>query len=161
MHGDDFKQSYERLTDNELAQVLADKESLVPEAAEALDREVQRRHFVPPAPPTWTQPPDSVEPVNCLEDYSKYQELVAKKKSFGRYGYLLAMGPFVLALAPAVKLNNGISSVLIGATLSWTICVVFYGLILNTRFLGFRCPQCSQSFGRGSECFNCGFPRSR
>jgi hypothetical protein len=45
---DDFQRCYEQLTDNELGQVVADKRDLVPEAAEALEAEVQRCHFVPP-----------------------------------------------------------------------------------------------------------------
>jgi hypothetical protein len=159
MSEDTFGQRYERLTDNELAQVLADKQDLVSEAAEALDQEVQRRHFVLPAPPEWTRQPGSDERVGSLEDYGVYRCLVERKKTFGRYWYLLAMGPFVLGLVLGrTSFEN--SAVLIVATLSWAMCVAVYGLILSVRFMGFRCPQCSQSFGRGSECFNCGFPRS-
>jgi hypothetical protein len=154
-----FRRHYEQLTDSDLALVLADKQDLVPEAAEALDQEIQRRHFVLPGPPQWTREPGSDKCVNSLEDYSEYRRLVDGKKTFGRYWYLLAIGPFVLGLALGrTSFEN--SALLIGVTLTWAMCVVVYGLVLNLRFLGFRCPQCSQSFGRGSECFNCGFPRS-
>jgi hypothetical protein len=159
MNSDSFQRRYEQLTDSELGQVVADKRDLVPEATEALEVEVQRRHFVPPAPPQWTQQAGSDKPVLCLEDYSDYRALVERKKNFGGYWYLVAMGPFILVLLLARK-SFEISVVLITGTLSWAICVAVYGLVLNARLLGFRCPQCSQSFGRGSECFNCGFPRS-
>ena len=154
-----FRKSYEQLTDDELAQVLADKQDLLPEAAEALDREVQRRQFVMLEPPQWTQHPGSEASVESLEDYEEYRVLIAKRKTFGRYWYLLAMGPFVLGLVLGRKSFEN-SVVFITVTLSWALCVALYGVILNARFLGFKCPQCSKGFGRGPECFNCGFPRS-
>lgn len=155
-----FRQYYAQLTDDELARVLADKQDLVPEAVGALDQEVQRRHVVLPAAPQWTRHPGSDESVGALEDYDAYRNLVERKKTFRRYWYLLAMGPFVLGLALVrAKVENSVLFMIV--TLGWAMCVALYGLILNTRFLGFHCPQCSQSFGRGAECFNCGFPRSR
>ena len=160
MSGDSFQRRYEQLTDNELGQVVAEKRDLVPEAAEALEVEVQRRHFVSPPPPQWTQQPGSDKPIQCLQDYDEYRVLVERQKTFGRYWYLVAMGPFILGLVLGRKVFEN-SVVLITATLSWAMCIAVYGLILNARLLGFRCPQCSQSFGRGSECFNCGFPKSR
>ena len=159
MSGETFQEHYERLTDDELAQVLADKEDLVPEALEALVREVQRRHLVLPEPPQWNRQPGSEEQVRSLEDYEKYRNLLGRKKTFGRYWYLVALGPFVLGLLLARALFEN-SIVFIIVTLSWAMCVAVYGLILNGQFLGFKCPQCSQGFGRGAECFNCGFPRS-
>ncbi len=154
-----FRKNYEQSTDNELAQVLADKQDLLPEAAEALDREVQRRQFVMPKPPQWTRQPSSNGSVESLEDYEEYGRLIAKRKTFGRYWYLFAMGPFVLGLVLWRKPFEN-STVFITVTLSWALCVALYGVILNARFLGFKCPQCSKGFGRGAECFNCGFPRS-
>jgi hypothetical protein len=82
-----------------------------------------------------------------------------RKKTFRKYWYLVAMGPFALGLLVGRTLFEN-SMVFIFITLSWAMCVAIYGLILNARFLGFKCPQCSQGFGRGAECFNCGFPRS-
>ncbi|MGA3135520.1 MAG: hypothetical protein ABSC88_05965 [Terracidiphilus sp.] len=154
-----FRKHYEQLTDNELAQVLADKQDLVPEAAQALDQEVQRRHFVMPEIPQWTRQPGSVERVKSLEDYDEYQSLLERKNTFGRYWYLVAMAPFVLGLVLG-RNSFANSIVFITVTLSWAVCVAVYLFILNARFLGFKCPQCSQGFGRGAECFNCGFPRS-
>lgn len=156
---EDFRKHYEQSTDDELAQVLADKQDLVPDAAEALDQEVQRRHIVLPGPPQWPRQPGSGERVDSLEDYGEYRSLLKRKKTFGRYWYLAAMGPFVLGLVLGKTLFEN-SMVFIIITMSWAMCVAVYGLILNARFLGFHCPQCSQGFGRGTECFNCGFPRS-
>jgi hypothetical protein len=155
---EDFRKHYAESTDDELALVLADKQNLVPDAAEALDQEVQRRHIVLPEPPQWTRQANSAERVESLEDYGEYRSLLKRKKTFGRYWYLVAMGPFVLGLVLGKTLfENSIVFVII--TMSWAMCVAVYGLILNARFLGFHCPQCSQGFGRGGECFNCGFPR--
>jgi hypothetical protein len=159
MSKETFQEHYERLTDDELAQVLADKEDLVPEALEALGREVQRRHFVMPGAPQWSRQPGSDEQVNSLEDYDEYRKVLVRKKTFGRYWYLVAIGPFALGLLLGRTLFEN-SIVFIFITLSWAMCVAIYGLILNARFLGFKCPQCSQGFGRGGECFHCGFPRS-
>src|SRR5271169_1405498 len=151
---EDFRKHYAESTDDELALVLADKQDLVPDAAEAVDREVQRRHIVLPEPPQWTRQAGSAERVESLEDYGEYRILLKRKKTFGRYWYLVAMGPFVLGLILGKTLfENSILFVII--TMSWAMCVAVYGLILNARFLGFHCPQCSQGFGRGGECFNC------
>jgi hypothetical protein len=159
MSKETYREHYERLTDDEFALVFADKQDLVPDAAEALDQEVQRRHFVMPEPPQWTRQLGSEERVGSLEDYDEYRNLLRRKKTFGRYWYLIAMGPFVLGLVLGRKLfENSIAFIIV--TLSWAACVAVYGLILNARFLGFECPQCTKGFGRGAECFNCGFPRT-
>jgi hypothetical protein len=94
-----------------------------------------------------------------LEDYDEYQKLLERKNTYGRYWYLIAMAPFVLGLILG-RNSFANSLVFIAITLSWAMCVAVYFFILNARFLGFKCPQCSQGFGRGPECFNCGFPRS-
>jgi hypothetical protein len=159
MNKEDLRKHYEQLTEEEFALIVADKQNLVPEAVEVLDWEVQRRHFVMPEPPQWTRQPGSEERVESLEDYEEYRNLIQRKKTFRRYWYLVAMGPFVLGLILAKTLfENSITFVIV--TLSWAVCVAVYGLILNARSLGFQCPQCSMGFGRGAECFNCGFPRS-
>ena len=54
-----FREHYRSLTDGELAQILADKQDLVPEAVTALDCEVQRRHLSPPESPRLTGPAES------------------------------------------------------------------------------------------------------
>ncbi len=159
MSGTTFQEHYEQLTNDELAQVLAGKEDLVPEALKALNREVEKRNFVMPESPQWSRRPGSEERAKSLEDYEEYRTLLERKRTFGRYWYLVAMGPFVLGLLLGKTLFEN-SIVFIFITLAWAMCVAIYGLILNAHFLGFKCPQCSQSFGRGGECFNCGFPRS-
>jgi hypothetical protein len=158
MSRETFREYYGGLTDDQLAQVVADKQDLVQEAEDALDAEVQKRHFVMPERPQWNQQPGAGERVNSLEDYEDYRSLLGRKKIFGRYWYLVALGPFVLGLVLAKALfENSIAFIVV--TLSWALCVAAYGLILNARFLSFECPQCSKGFGRGAECFNCGFPR--
>ena len=107
-----FRKRYEQLTDNELALVLADKQDLLPEAALALEQEVQRRKFVMPESPQWTRQPGSKERVASLEDYDEYQRLLEKKNTFGRYWYLIAMAPFALGLGLWVLLQS--------CALAWT-----------------------------------------
>jgi hypothetical protein len=98
MSAGNFRQYYERLSDSEFAQIVAEKQELLPEAVEALDQEIQRRHFKKPEAPEWFRQPDSEEHVESLEDYEEYRSLLERKKAFGRYWYLLAMGPFVIGL---------------------------------------------------------------
>ncbi len=112
-----------------------------------------------PERPQWSRNSDSEERVESLEDYEEYRNLLERKKAFGKYGYLVALGPFILGLLVARALFEN-SIVLIVIALSWTMCVAIYGLVLNARFLGLQMSSCSQGFGRGAECFNCGFPRS-
>jgi hypothetical protein len=156
---DSFGKYYEGLTDDELTQVVADRKDLVPEASSALDREVSKRHLKATEPPHWIKTPDSSEAVGSLEDYKQYRELLERKRSFGRLWYFVAIGPMILGLVLG-RLVFENSETLVLISLAWAMCVAGYMLFLNIRFLGFRCPQCSQSFGRGSECFNCGFPRA-
>ncbi len=153
-----FRNYYRQLTDDELARILADRKYLVPEAAEALDLEVQRRDFVIPQPPQWTRHPGSEERVTCLEDYKEYRSLLKRKKTFRRYWYIAAIGPFVIGLVLGRKFFQN-SIFLITITLAWAVCVAVYGMILDGRLWGFTCPQCAKGFGRRGECFQCGFPR--
>jgi hypothetical protein len=104
-----FRQYYEHLTDNELAQVLADKQDLIPEAACALDQEVQRRHFVLPESPQWTREPDSDVRVQSLEDYGEYQGLLRRNQTYRRYWYFVAIGPLCARAHPGEGRIGGIS----------------------------------------------------
>jgi uncharacterized membrane protein YhaH (DUF805 family) len=61
MNEEAFREHYRCLTDDELAQILADKQDLVPEAVTALDCEVQRRHLAPPESPRWTRQAEGAE----------------------------------------------------------------------------------------------------
>jgi len=74
MNQEDFRQHYERLSDEELGTIVADRKHLVPDAISALDREVQRRGTKPSQPTHWMRNPDSDEQVPSLEDYSEYTE---------------------------------------------------------------------------------------
>jgi len=159
MNEQSFQAYYQHLTDDQLRDVLADKQDLVPEAASALDAEVQRRKLGPPEPPRWKPLPDTNRPVCSLEDFPSYRDLTAKRRFANRYAVLIAIAPLSLGLAFAKqKLENSI--VFLFLSLGWAFVVAAYALSAVTRWLGFRCPQCGESFGRGAECFSCGFPRN-
>jgi hypothetical protein len=68
MREDAFQQEYAAMTDDQLLAVQADRQDLVPEAAVALDREVQRRGVRPAPPPEWAPNPDLDDGTRCLED---------------------------------------------------------------------------------------------
>lgn len=155
----DYQNSYELMTDDQLRLVLADRRDLVPKAVVALDREVQRRKLGPAEPPQWKPLPETNQRADCLEDYPKYQQLTARKRVTGRYAYPIAIGPLVLVLVFARSaIENSLTAILL--TVGWALVVSLYALSVSFRWLGFRCPQCRESFGRGDECFSCGFPRS-
>jgi hypothetical protein len=154
-----FRSYYQILADDQILQVLADKKDLVPEAVAVLDEEVKKRQLKPPGLPYWTRGTDSTEPVTSLEDYSDYQELATRKRAAGRYVYLLALAPMVLGLSLAKKaFENSIA--FISICCAWMAIVIACTIVINIRFLDFKCPQCSDKFGSEDKCVNCGFPRS-
>ncbi|MGA2352148.1 MAG: hypothetical protein ABSF70_17060 [Terracidiphilus sp.] len=153
-----FCQYYDHLTDDQLAAILEDKRDLVPEAAAALDAEVQRRNVTLPEPIKWARQSGLDENVKSLEDYSDYQQLVGRQKSVGRYWYFVAMGPIILLLVLARKALENATFVILA--LGWAVCVAGYVFSLTSRVLAYKCPQCSHVFGLGAECNFCGFPRS-
>jgi hypothetical protein len=158
MSEESFRAYYEGLTDDQVLQIMADKADLVPDAAAALNSEVRKRKLKPPEP-HWLRESGSDEQVKSLDDYSAYLQLNHRRKTVRRYGYLLALGPFVLGLVLGRKsLEN--SMTFIAFTMAWAMCVAAYGIYINFRFLAYKCPQCSERFGQGTECFSCGFPRS-
>ncbi len=164
MNQEEFRKHYERLSDEELGTIFADKKHLVPDAVSALDREVQRRGTKPAKPVTRIRKPGSDEHVKCLEDYSEYQAICRKARFWGKYGYVIAVLPFVLLLALGRVLGThwlDDSTFLAISTFVWGMLVAVYALSVFFRRLGFNCPQCGRGFGRGDECFNCGVPRSR
>ena len=158
MNEESFQTHYQGLTDDQLLQILADKADLVPEAAAALDSEIRKRKLQPLEPQRWFRQAGSIEQVQSLGDYCDYRQLSQRRKTVGRYWYFLAMGPFVAGLVLGGKTFDN-SVVFIPLTLAWAMCVAVYCLYISSRFLAFRCPQCNERFGRGSECFSCGFPR--
>jgi hypothetical protein len=155
----DYQSNYEQMTDDQLRLVLADRQDLVPEAVAALDCEVQRRKLGPAEPPHWEPIADTNQPVRCLEDYPKYRVLTAKKQRASKYAIPVALAPFLLGLVFARRTVEN-SDVFMLLALGWCMIVAFYAWSLSIRWFGFRCPQCGESFGRGKECFSCGFPRN-
>jgi hypothetical protein len=154
-----FREYYRHLSDEQLGQILADKQDLVPEAVNALKEEAQSRNVALPEPTRWTQQADSDERVESLEDYDQYRRLVEQRRFVRRYVYIIAMAPFVLGLIfGKARFEN--SMVFIVLTLGWAMCFAAWGIVVNARFLAFKCPQCMNRFGSRQECFSCGFPRS-
>ena len=97
--------------------------------------------------------------MTSLEDYDDYRQLAAKKQFILRYRYPLACAPLILGLdfvKHAVE-NSVVFFALIGA---WMAVFIVYVVVINIRFLDFKCPQCSDKFGSEDECITCGFPRS-
>lgn len=154
-----FREYYRHLSDEQLSQILANKQDLVPEAVNALQDEVQRRHLSEPEPVRWTRSIDSDERVESLQDYDRYRNLVEQRRFARRYVYIIAMAPFVLGLIfGKARFENSI--VFIVLTMAWAMFFAAWGIVVNTRFLAFKCPQCMNRFGSRQECFTCGFPRS-
>jgi hypothetical protein len=154
-----FREYYRHLSDEQLSQILADKQDLVPEAVNALQDEVQSRNVALPEPTRWIRQADSDERVESLEDYNQYRKLVEQRRFARRYVYIIAMAPFVLGLIfGKARFENSI--VFIVLTLGWALCFAVWGIVVNTRFFAFKCPQCMNRFGSRQECFSCGFPRS-
>ena len=60
------------------------------------------------------------------------------------------MAPFVLGLVLG-RDTFGNSVPLVILSVAWAMCIAAYGLFINFKFPGFRCPQCSERFGRGAE----------
>jgi hypothetical protein len=157
----DFQRTYERLSDDELSRILADKDDLVPEALAALEIEVQKRHVSLPEPQQWEPDTRTGKQVASLEDYDDYKRLRDQRR-WTRWGYFIAIGPFVLGLALGLdKLGDSyIASAPLLSTLVWAFCFATYALVQNLRWTAYKCPQCSDRFGSGKECRTCGFPRS-
>jgi hypothetical protein len=154
-----FQQNYEQMSDDQLAQILLDKQDLVPEAAAALDRIVQVRKISPPQSAQWNLEPGSSKTVRSLENYDEYRRLRDKKGNAWIW-HFLALLPMALGIAIG-RDSFGNSAPLVLLSLAWAVGISGYGLSLNFRFLAFRCPQCAERFGSRGECFNCGFPRSQ
>jgi hypothetical protein len=164
MSEEDFGRNYERMSDDELVLVLADRKDLVPEAASALDHEVQRRKVKLAEPTRYVRHTGEGEQVASLEDYSEYRELRRRSQFWGRYGYVVAIVPFVLLLTLGRLLGTpwfDDSPSLVITALSWAVIVCLYALSVFLRLLAFKCPQCGRGFGRGAECFNCRFPKGK
>jgi hypothetical protein len=155
----DFREYYRHLRDEQLGQILTDKQDLVPEALNALENEVQSRKLAPAEPTGWTRQVDSDQCVESLEDYEQYRRLVEQRRFVRRYVYIIAMAPFILGLIfGKSRFEN--STAFIVLTLGWAMCFAGWGILVNARFLAFKCPQCTNRFGSRQECFCCGFPRS-
>lgn len=158
MEMQDFESYYASLADDQLLDVLADKQDLIPEASIALEREVHKRSLTA-RHIKWLRDPNSIEEVRSLDDYPDYRKLVERLTRLSRFWYLRAMSLFILVLILS-KLTARDYPAFVLISLGWACFYVIVLLYWRFRLLSVVCPQCGKRFGRGSECFNCGFPRS-
>ncbi len=157
----DFQINYAQLSDDQLAVIAGDRENLVPEAAAALDSEIQKRG-VKLNPSIWVREASSDQRVHSLQDYEWFQQLCRKRQFTDKYGRALAIGPVFLAfgLAATVLKNHELfAACVVGLTVIWTLLVATYSLALLIRSARFKCPQCGRRFGTDAECWSCAFPR--
>lgn len=66
MSEESFRECYERLTDDEFSQIVDMRNDLMPEAAMALDHEVERRHFKQSEASSWAKNPKTFGVVAAL-----------------------------------------------------------------------------------------------
>ena len=158
MREDAFQQQYEEMTDDQLEQVLADKKDLLPEAASALDREVQRRQLRPSSPPKWISEPDSEDPIHSLDEVLGYRSLQRTKKFLDRFWYWIAFGPVAVVLVSAKYAYRNPEN--LKASVGWVTLTIGYWLFVKLRISAYTCPRCAQRFGPGPTCFYCGFRRT-
>jgi hypothetical protein len=158
-----FRDHYRGLSDAELSQILDDTQDLLPEAGRALDDEVRRRNLSLDEMALSPWQPVSGEQVDSLEQYEPYRQLLERRRFVRRYIYIIALGPLILGLAlgrffRTTFLEN--STIFVVISLGWAMALAAYGVLVNIRFLAFKCPQCLHRFGARDEGFVCGFPRS-
>ena len=153
----DFQRHYAQLTDEEFAQVVADRKDLVPEAATALEVELLRRNGMPKKPPTLESPVS--EEGESLEDCYQYKRLLIKKRFMDRFWYWIAFVPVVACFLSAKYAYKAPET--IRFSIGWVILSVGYWLFLKGQMAAFTCPACAQRFGAEDACFYCGFRRTK
>ena len=158
MREDAFQQQYERMTDDQLDQVVADKKDLLPEAATALDREVQRRQLSSSSPPKLISEPDSDDPIHSLDEVLGYRSLQRTNKFFDRFWYWIAFGPVAVLLVSAKYAYKNLQN--LKTSVGWVILTIGYWLFVRLRISAYACPKCAQRFGPGPACWYCGFRRT-
>jgi hypothetical protein len=98
-------------------------------------------------------------PVVCLDDWDKFQKLQQAVSLARRYGYVMALGPFAVAVFIALRFDFKGADMLIAASLAWAGVVIVCGLVVSGRALFIDCPSCGSHFGPGDACQWCDFPR--
>jgi hypothetical protein len=103
-------------------------------------------------------------PVSCLEEWDKYARIVTKYRFWKRYYRVVALAPFAIIVFLVLRYfgesTSKVPVYIVGASLIWSLAVVFYALSLNVRSNFIRCPRCGLRFGLGDCCSSCGLPRS-
>lgn len=159
MNSDSFEEHYTQMNDDELEQVLADRKDLVPDAAAALDMEVQRRKLQPAKPPEWHFDPDRGSGYHSLDEDTIYRSLEWQRRFLDRFWYWLAFLPAVANLLSARYAWR--SSEDLATSVAWVFVVIAWRLFVKLRIGAFTCPECTQRFGSGAHCYFCGFPRTK
>jgi len=97
----------------------------------------------------------------CLTDWEKFKKLERAASWARRYGYAVALAPFIGAVFVCVRYNVAHTDAIVGATLGWAILMAGVALLAYGRVLFIRCPSCGMNFGPANSCQWCGFPRYR
>jgi hypothetical protein len=153
-----FDEYYKSLTDDQLSAVAADHKDLVPEAADALDREAARRNLKPAPEPVWAGPEDPTD-YRSLEEVPKYRTLVRTKWFLDRAATpLIVIGILLGLLSSRYNYRNPefYRSVFFMIFLAGA-----FRLATWMRLKAFVCPNCGERFGAGDKCWRCGLPRNR
>jgi hypothetical protein len=102
---------------------------------------------------------ESACPVS-LEESDRYRTLERASSSARKYGRVLALAPFVVALF--ITLGFKLDSVTaIEVCLVWGVVVAIISFFVIARATFVDCPSCDKHFGPGMRCQWCGFPRTR
>lgn len=157
---DSFERYYTGLTDEALRQVLLDKEDLLPEAALALEREVQRRHLDPSVSrrARFAEGVPEEGNLHSLDESFGYQSLVRRKRFMDRFWWLIAFAPPAALLLSSRYAYRVTENIRLG--IAWVVLTVGGWLFLKGRVAAYTCPRCAQRFGSGDSCFFCDLPRT-
>ena len=98
--------------------------------------------------------------LKSLDDDPEIARVAARQLSLNRWYRLLALVPFAVLLFIDFEFfpnsNNAGLFVLVFASLFWAMGVAGYAFYL---LFWFKCPNCGNRFGLGTECRSCGLRR--
>lgn len=166
-----FSDEYAHLSADELLQLRAESESLLPRAREALHAEILKRGLENASSNSSDDAPvrkfvgsgDSAE-LHCLDDWEEYRSLTARRQWWWKNFRWLALVPFGVAVVAEDTLLHHQSTprlqvCLMAMTLLWVGFVIVRGILLVIKVRAVRCPRCNRRFGSEEQCMPCGFPR--
>jgi hypothetical protein len=151
-------EEYRGKTDDELVRLAFERAQLTPEANTALDAELTHRRIN--AEERLRAFHDTE--FKCLDDQPSRARIAARQQFYRKWGKVVALAPFVVALFVVQpffsKSTSWIPDALLAASLVWGIVVVGYYFYL---LFAVKCPACGWRFGMGDKCMNCDLPRHR